>query len=339
MKLGFDATYTLDPEPTGVAVYSREMLSGIARINPSEDISAYYRLHRFRRSLNESLPKNVHRRVLVDSFAPRTDIFHGLNQRLPRKKKGRFIATFHDLFVMSGEYSTQEFRERFTLLAKEAAERADLIIAVSQFTANQVRDLLGVEETRIRVVHHGIHPISSASSPERIILHTGAIQKRKNLHRLVQAFEATQPGWKLILAGGAGYGSEEILEYIHESPRQEDIEVTGYVSEEQLNQLYQRAGIFAFPSLDEGFGIPILEAMRQGVPVITSNRSATAEVAGDAALLVDPLNMQEITEALQQLMDSGERRHHFRMLGMERFKNFSWEKAVRQTNEIYRELL
>src|SRR5690606_20121495 len=128
---------------------------------------------------------------------------------------------------------------------------------------------------------------------ERIILHTGAIQKRKNLLRLVQAFEATQPGWKLILAGGSGYGSEEILEYIHESARQEDIEVTGYVSHQQLNQLYQRAGIFAFPSLDQGFAIPILEAMRMGVPVITSTCAATAEVAGDAALLVDPFHSQE----------------------------------------------
>ncbi len=194
-------------------------------------------------------------------------------------------------------------------------------------------------KTRIRIVHHGIHAVSSASSPERIILHTGAIQKRKNLLRLVQAFEATQPGWKLILAGGSGYGSEEILEYIHKSPRQEDIEVTGYVSPQQLNQLYQRAGIFAFPSLDEGFGIPILEAMRMGVPVITSNRSATAEVAGDAALLVDPFDTQEIAKALQQLMDSDERRKHFRLLGMERLKNFSWDKAVHKTNEIYRELL
>lgn len=338
LQLGFDATYTLDPEPTGVSVYSRELLFGTARLYPTEDISAYYRLHRFRRSLNEKLPANITRRVLVDSFAPRTAIFHGLNQRLPRKKRGQFIATFHDLFVMSGEYSTPDFRERFTTLSREAVERADLIIAVSAFTASQIRDLLGVEQGRIRVVHHGVQDALRSKRSEPIILHTGAIQERKNIYRLVEAFEQTEPGWKLVLAGGAGFGAKRILERIQSSHRVNDIEVTGYVSPERLADLYDRASIFAFPSLDEGFGMPILEAMVRGIPVITSNRSATAEVAGDAAMLVNPLDASEIAASIQKLITSSEKRSHYSQRGIERASIFTWNRAVEATHSAYREM-
>lgn len=338
LLLGLDATYMLDPQPTGVAVYSRELLHGIARLYPEVQISAYYRLHRFRRSLNESLPRNVIRRVLVDSFAPRTDVFHGLNQRLPRKKRGRFIATFHDLFVMTSEYSTPEFRQRFTELAREAAERADVIVAVSAFTASQVRDLLDVEASRIRVIHHGVHPAPLTESPDQMILHTGAIQERKNIYRLVEAFEQTPPGWRLVLAGGVGFGAERILNRIKSSKRTVDITVTGYVDQSTLDRFYSQAAILAFPSLDEGFGIPILDAMARGIPVLTSNRSATAEVAGDAAELVDPLNVENIASALNGLILDSEKREICRRRGFKRAGDFTWDRAVTETYELYRQL-
>ncbi len=338
MQLGLDATYTLDPEPTGVAVYSREILTGIAQLQSPHAISAWYRPHRFRRSLKASLPANVRRRILLDVWAPGVSIFHGLNQRLPRKKKGRFIATFHDLFVMTGEYSAPEFRQRFTQLSRDAAERADLIIAVSAFTASQVHELLGVERERIRVVHHGVHPALPGHATEPIILHTGALQKRKNIVRLIEAFEQTPHGWKLILAGGNGYGSEEISGKIAQSPRRNDIVTTGYASPQQLDDLYQRASIFAFPSLDEGFGIPVLEAMMRGIPVITSKESATAEIAGDAAILIDPAQTDQIGAALNQLIKDENLRKRMRQQGIEHAKGFTWDRAVRETNTIYREL-
>ena len=119
----------------------------------------------------------------------------------------------------------------------------------------------------------------------------GAIQRRKNIVRLVEAFEQLASGWKLVLAGSFGFGSEAALQRIERSPRKQDIQVLGYVSDSQLEELYRRASIFAFPSLDEGFGMPVLDAMARGVPVLTSNVSAMPEVAGDAALLVDPTDV------------------------------------------------
>src|SRR4029077_19869708 len=135
-------------------------------------------------------PRNVTRRILAEPLGPRSaELFHGLNQRLPRLPLRRAIATFHDLFVMTGEYSTPEFRARFTAQARDAAARADAIIAVSEFTGNQVVSLLGVDPAKVHVVHHGIRPLpvtGDVTAREPVILNVGAIQKRKNIARLVE---------------------------------------------------------------------------------------------------------------------------------------------------------
>lgn len=341
LPLGIDATYALDPHPTGVAVYSREILNGVAPLLSGEPVTAYVRPHRLRIAWQEDLPVPVW--PLIDALGTGASLFHGLNQRLPHKRRGqRMIATFHDLFVMTGDYSTPEFRARFTALAREAVERADLIITVSRFTADQVRDLLGVAESRLRVIPHGVRAIeSSGDAPggakEKMILHVGAIQSRKNVARLVKAFEALEPGWKLVLAGGAGYGAAEAMRAIEESPRRSDISVTGYVSDAELASFYSRASVFAFPSLDEGFGIPILDAMARGIPVLTANRSATAEVAGNAALLVDPMRVDAIADGLTRLTRDAALREDLAVRGRAHASEFSWERASRETVAVYGE--
>jgi glycosyltransferase involved in cell wall biosynthesis len=266
----------------------------------------------------------------------RADLFHALNQRLDRRPAKKVVCTFHDLFVLTAEYSSPEFRARFAAQARTAALNADLIIAVSHFTARQVIDLLHVEPSRIRVVPHGVHvPAPSRQPREKIVLFVGALQTRKNLVRLIEAFEALSEDWSLVLAGApSGYGAASVLERVH--PR---IEITGYLPAPQLEQLYARASIFAFPSLDEGFGIPVLEAMARGLPVITSNCSALPEVAGDAALLVNPLSTAEITTALERLAADTDLRQQLASRGLERAKMFSWERAVAATYSVYRELL
>ncbi len=213
------------------------------------------------------------------------------------------MATFHDLFVMSHEYSTADFRARFTAQARHAAENADRIIAVSRFTAGEVERLLGVEPQRIRVVPHGVRmPTGVGTAREKLVLTVGSIQKRKNSLRLVRAFASMPGDWRLVLAGGRGYGADmRRCTEIEKSPRRADIEVADRVSATQLEGLYRRAAIFAFPSLDEGFGIPILEAMAHRVPVLTSNRSAMPEVCGEAAVQVNPESEEELAESLCRL--------------------------------------
>jgi glycosyltransferase involved in cell wall biosynthesis len=341
LKIALDATYSVGGNLTGVGVYSRAILSGLAAAHPEARFLFCYRPHRLLRSFAESLPSNCSRGLLRKSQAPSAELFHGLNQRIDCRHR-RTVSTFHDLFVLSGDYSTPEFRRRFSEQARAAAERSDLIITVSHFTARQVEQFLKVEPARIRVIAHGVRrPSEAASQPsrERMILFVGALQRRKNIGRLIEAFEQVAPGWQLVLAGSRGFGAEQILERIESSSRRPDIQVLGYVPDAQLESLYRRTSVFAFPSLDEGFGMPVLDAMAHGVPVLTSNVSALPEVSGDAALLVDPNDVASIAEGLRKLTETPELREQFAQRGLRRSREFPWEAAVRKTWDVYQELL
>jgi len=336
LRIGIDATYTLDPSPSGVALYSRELISGLAKAHPDSRFTLYYRPHRYFKSFRSPMPPNAARSL----WAPMGSLFHGLNQRLPRFHSGPAVATFHDLFVLTGEYSTPEFRARFAKQARHAAARADILIAVSEFTRGQAISLLGVEPARVRVVHHGIRALAFPAETERqkVILNVGAIQKRKNIARLVEAFEAVDPTWRLVLIGSGGYGAAEIHARIAASPAAARISVLGYVTAEELAGWYARAMVFAFPSLDEGFGMPVLEAMAAGTPVVTSSRSALPEVAGEAALFADPEDAGALAHALQRVTEDEDLRLRLSRLGVERARLFTWEKAVQETWNVYKDL-
>ena len=343
LKIALDATYSVGDNLSGVGIYSREILWGLPASHAEARFLFCYRPHRFPRSFETFLPKGARRTLLFDSWnIERPDLFHGLNQRLPSVRFPRTISTFHDLFVITGDYSTPEFRARFTAQARDAAERSDLIIAVSAFTAAQVEDLLRIPKERLRIVPHGVRFVPSKGLPvkkEKIILNVGAIQKRKNISRLVTAFEAMEPGWKLVLAGSEGYGASEIFDRIDRSPRRQSIHTPGYLPDAQLQSLYERASMFVFPSLDEGFGIPVLEAMANGVAVITSNRSSLPEVAGDAAILVDPENDEELLFAMKTLASQEGLRRELVERGIARASEYTWQRAVESTWKVYKELL
>lgn len=340
MNIALDATYSLGENLSGVGIYSRELSNGLARAHPGRRWLYYYRPHRFLRSFGLDIPPNARRRILLESPISRpAALFHGLNQRLPRRRFRQQIATFHDLFVLTGDYSTADFRRRFADQARHAAAEADRIIAVSEFTARQVETLLNVDRARIRVVPHGVRALPGyPAAREKIILSVGTIQARKNTARLVQAFESVPRDWTLVLAGSCGFGSEAILPRIDQSPRRSQIRITGYIATSELAQWYARASIFAFPSLDEGFGMPVLEAMAAGVPVVSSNRSALPEVCGDAALLASPDDAEEIAECLRRLIGDEGLRSALIARGKARAAAFTWEKAAAATWTVYSEL-
>jgi len=342
MRIALDSTYAVGPALSGVGVYSREIAAALARARPECRFLCCYRPHRFLRSFAEPLPSNCRRRLMHEPLVPRADVFHGLNQRLPRVRLKTAITTFHDLFVMTGEYSSPEFRRRFEALARDAAARSDAVIAVSRFTADQVEALLGIERGRIHVVPHGVR-LPEAPPPEsardKLVLHVGAVQKRKNIARLIRAFNAMAPGWRLVLAGSFGYGAAEAFEEIERSPRRDDIQVLGYTDGGTLAQLYARAAILAFPSCAEGFGIPLLEAMAWGVPAVTSNTSALAEVAGGAALTIDPTDTDALSAALVRLSCDAELRRELGSRGRRRAAEFSWESAAARTWAVYEQTL
>lgn len=349
MKIALDASYSIGSELSGVGVYSRELLAGLAALDPATAWTWAYRPHHWRtRWFGPPVPAGVRRRLLWESRRPGgCELFHGLNQRLPEfcahPRRLRTVATFHDLFMMTREYSTPGFRARFTEQATRAAERADAIIAVSAFTGSQVESLLGVEPARIHVVHHGVRPLPAPPGPaparEPIVLSVGALQVRKNTLGLIRAFEHLPEGWRLVLAGSlSGFGAPELRAAVADSPRHASIELRGWVSDEELAGLYARASIFAFPSLDEGFGIPVLEAMASGVAVMASNTSALPEVCGDAALLVDPQDSDAMTDALGRLMQQESLRQELVERGRKRAATFTWERCASETLAVYRKL-
>jgi glycosyltransferase involved in cell wall biosynthesis len=345
LRIALDATYSLGDGLSGVGVYSRELLNGLAATDYAEGWDWFYRSQRYWRARRQPVPPNVRVcRLSGDSGDRSAALFHGLNQRLPELRFRRQIATFHDLFVLSGDYSTREFRERFAGQAREAANAADLIIAVSAFTASQVESYLNVPSSRIRVIHHGVLPRAIPVRPrEKIILCVGAIQRRKNQAALVRAFRAAPPDWTLVLAGSQGYDAEAALREVANSPIIDRIQITGYVSDEEIANWYARAAIFAFPSLDEGFGMPALEAMAAGVPVIAGNRSALPEICrddleGDAALLVDPASDEELAHAIGLLTRDDGLRAKLAARGKTHAAKFRWEDAVSQTLAAYKEL-
>ncbi len=352
MRIALDATYSVDPQPSGIGIYSRELLSRLSNTFAEDEFLFCYRPKQWGLA-PRPLRSNIRHRILqppLPTFS--ADLFHALNQRVDHRPCRKVVSTFHDLFVMTGEYSSPGFRVRFTQQARRAAENSDLIIAVSQFTASQVSSLLGVDRTRIRVVPHGVQQPMRApgSQRENMILFVGVLQTRKNLIRLIEAYERVAPtrkdgtsrteDWRLVLAGApSGYQAERILDRLQTSSCRDRIELVGYVSQSELQSLYSRASIFVLPSLDEGFGIPVLEAMSHGVPVVTSNRSALVEVAGDAAVLIDPYSVDDLECALRRLMSDSDLREKLREQGCSRVRRYTWDRAAEATHSIYEELM
>lgn len=342
MRIALDATYSVDPRPTGIGVYSNALLIGLADRYREDDFLHCFRPKQFFRAVRDARP-NVRHRLLqppVPTF--RAELFHALNQRVDKRPAKKVVSTFHDLFVMTEEYSSRDFRARFTQQARRAAENSDLIIAVSQFTAEQVTSLLGFDGSRIRVIPHGVSPPSSElqRKREKIILSVGALQVRKNALRLVEAFERAPGDWQLILAGAqTGYQAAAILERVRNSECSARIKIIGYAWPAELQTLYSRASIFAFPSLDEGFGIPVLEAMAHSIPVIASKRPALVEVAADAALFVDPQSTEDLQNALDRMISEPDLREEYARRGRERAKLYPWARAITATHEVYKELL
>jgi len=223
VRIALDATYSLGDALSGVGVYSRELLTGLAASGSAEGWDWFYRSQRYLRARLTRTPAKRPRaaavqwqRRQVGSFIP-TDSISGF----PNFDSGKQVSTFHDLFVLSGDYSTADFRERFAAQARDAAAASDLIIAVSAFTASQVEHYLKVPASRIRVIHHGVlpRPVSGSPAPrEKVILCVGAIQKRKNQITLVRALRAAPKDWTLVLAGSDGYEAEALRQEVKKQP-------------------------------------------------------------------------------------------------------------------------
>lgn len=272
--------------------------------------------------------------------------------------KSKLIVTIHDVigFVMP-ETFTWKMRLWLRVFVNNAARVAHHIITISQTTKNDFVHYTECPPEKVSVIHNSIderfHPIDDVRERQRVqkkynlpdtfILYVGNIEPRKNLPLLGHAHsllpEQLQQQYPLVIAGGLGWKTEPILKSLMEYHQTGKIILPGYIEDEDLPTLYNLASLFAYPSLYEGFGYPVLEAMACGVPVITSNRASLPEVAGDAAILVDPQDVHTMAREMERVLRDGKLRKELQQKGLERAAHFSLERNARETLELFRKVM
>ncbi|MBZ5613753.1 MAG: glycosyltransferase family 4 protein [Acidobacteriia bacterium] len=283
---------------------------------------------------------------------------------IPRGLSCPYVLTVHDLLEhMYGSRNASSLRRTLHFyLTRRVLRKAARVIAVSQFTRNEIEKLLAIPDDRIEVVYNAIDERflrghASAADRELIaqrylvnypfILYAGAIRPHKNVVRIIEAFSALKselqkeqqfPDLKLIIIGDDLSSHPRLRRTVVRSGVQNDVRFLGFVPIEVLRIFYDVAKVFVFPSLYEGFGLPPLEAMAHGTPVVTSNTSSLPEVAGNAALLVNPENVFEIRRALQRVLLDPALRERMKQRGYEQAQRFSWTNSVARILEIYREV-
>ncbi len=280
------------------------------------------------------------------------DLIHSPHPLIVPGKRARRVVTIHDLFFLKHPDMTEaEIRRDYVPLVKDHVRKADGIICVSEFTASEARLLLDVSADKIAVIPNGIDPVyrvvpasetvdgvlGKYRLPRGGILYVGSEEKRKNLVNLAMAYmglSRRRPRLPpLILVGPGSYWAQggSIV-----GPQ---IRATGYLETSELRALMAACSMLILPSLEEGFGLPVAEAMAAGLPVVCSRGSALEEVAGGAATLVDPLNTKSIADGIERLLDQPQRAEEQRRLGLEQSQRYDWDKAAAATLGFYRQVL
>jgi len=286
------------------------------------------------------------------------DVYHFFNIFFPDNLKGQSVVTVHDLTpVVMSEYCAPSWTKS-SLIGVERLKRAQpTIITVSQHSKSDIVHYTGIPEGKIHVISssydeesllegYGSEALSELSVKSPYLLYLGRINVHKNIVRITEAFEMLaqkHPDVNLVIAGfcDPDYShSEPIVKRVKESPYfGSRIIMPGYVSNEQKNALYSNALAFVFPSIYEGFGLPVLEAMVRGCPVITSNTSSLPEVAGDAAILIDPYDTEQLAHEMERIITSDSLRESLKQKGFARAKMFSWDKTAEMTENVYKSAL
>lgn len=306
------------------------------------------------------------RRILWEQLAlpivaqrARLNLLHGAVNVNPAISPCPSVVTIHDLSFMRYPQAFPALQRLYLRTQVwRSARGARRVIAVSEATRRDVAALFGVPAERIDVVYNGVDagfgpaPQDQVEAfrrrhglPERYLLHVGTLEPRKNLVRLVQAFHGARQrsqdlqSVKLILVGGKGWDYDVIFQETERLGLQDVVIFAGYAPDETLPWWYRAAAGFVYPSLLEGFGLPVLEAMACGAPVITSRVSSLPEVAGDAALLVDPTSIAELADALARLLTDKALADDLRQRGLARSATFSWQRTAQETAAVYRRAL
>jgi glycosyltransferase involved in cell wall biosynthesis len=367
MRIGIDI-HSIGSQKGGNETYYRELIKELVKIRSEHRFVLYHsrpeitnyvkvsgqfslkRIFPSHRTLR--IPFSMPRRAHLDNL----DLFHA-QFIVPPFLKCKTVTTIPDIaFEHYPQFFSAYQRAWSKALIRGSAKKADHIITVSEYSKRDLVETYGIREEKITVTYEGAGkefvPLDREKAKAEIaskyqiggdfILYLGRLQARKNLMRLVNAYaRVREEGFthRLVLAGRQDSFFQPVLSRVRELKLENDISFPGYVAAQDVPTFYNAAEIFIYPSLYEGFGLPLMEAMACGVPVITSRGSSLDEVAGDAALLVDPLSELSIAEALKKILNDPELRKRLGQAGLRRSRLFSFENAARQTVEVYERVM
>ena len=369
MRIAIDARKLRD---YGIGTYVRNLLRHLARIDQSteyvvlchgEDCQAIGELgDNFRAIQEQSRGYSVREQITVplDLRRERVDLFHAPHYVLPPLTPCKSVVTIHDcIHLRFPQYLPNKlgyaYARGFLWMATHQSNR---ILTVSEASKRDILDYFRVAPEKIDVIYNGIDELFSALPAEDdvanvreryqlndpFILYAGNIKPHKNLERTIEAFHLLRRSAqfeqvKLLIIGKEITRYAALRHAVHRHKLHKYVRFFGFVPDRTLAILYRLAAVFVFPSLYEGFGLPPLEAMASGTPVITSNVSSLPEVVGDAALLVDPLQPEAIADAMRRVLTDATVRNDLRIRGLARARQFSWERSIRRVREIYGEVL
>lgn len=373
MNIGVDIRVLMDKHYSGISEYTANLLSEILRQDKNNLYKLFYNSSKGRDSRLEiwakdnselfatKYPNKIFNYLLQKMFScPKldrilggTDVFFSPHYNfLNISRKSKLVLTIHDLSFLRypNFFSWRKNIWHRALNVKKLLNRADVIVAVSNNTKNDLIELLNIPENKIKVIYSGNNycgpsVVSDAKKIEgkNYILSVSNIEPRKNVCGLIAAYNDLRTrcpdlDYQLIFVGAKGWKNKKIFKDWKKSPFKDDIKFVGYIEKIEKETLYSNAKLFVYPSFYEGFGFPPLEAMHFDVPVVSSNVSSMPEVLGDAALLVDPFKVQEISEAMEILITNQDLRQKYIQKGRERAKIFTWEKTALEYIKIFKEL-
>lgn len=369
MKIFIDLRTATDLFP-GIGRYGVNLIGAM-----QSQLGEWGRLHSFinspRSSLKDTSPLDNYRSETIQISAspfslsqqwvvPRVlnrenaDLYHSLYYIMPYYCGVPIVLTIYDLIpFFFPDYFSFKTRLLYRLCSSWAVKKSRHIIAISRSTKNDLVARYRLPPEKVTVIHlaadQSFYPrkkseidrvLQGLGLPERYILYVGSNKPHKNLKRLVRAWERLpSPKPALVIAGLWDSRFQEIRKYVESNKLQNSVYFAGEVDDELLPALYSGATMFVFATEYEGFGLPLLEAMACGTPVITSNVSSMPEIAGDAALLVNPSNIDELSSALQTVLEDEELRSKHQALGVKRARHFSWEKCALETIDVYKKII
>ncbi|HUV27327.1 MAG TPA: glycosyltransferase family 1 protein [Anaerolineales bacterium] len=372
MRIGIDAT-ALPPQPVGAGNYIIQLIralaaadnddqlvvftqgKGPALLDLPEETSVEWQIVKDRTPGSRLIWEQTRLPRLVKGT--KVDLLHSLHYTRPMRLPCASVVTFHDMtFFLYPQLHTRARRMFFPSAIRASARQADALITVSESTRQDAIRLLAIDPGKIFTTHLGVDPsfrlidnddekktiTAKYHLPENFILYLGTIEPRKNLPILVRAYRRlidSGMSHKLVLVGKYGWMYEEVLGLVKELDLEDMVCFTGYVSQDDLPLVYNLASLFVYPTIYEGFGLPVLEAMACGVPVISTRIASLPEIIGDAGILIPVNDVDALFDAMVRVLGDQTLREEFIRNGQLRSKKFSWERTAQLTRQVYQQVL